>query len=77
MAHRISVRLAGSLLLLVFAFMTGGATKASACCACGPQFCQGACYTQCGSDSACTDACFQGCFEQEMFCISNCVGEIC
>lgn len=78
MANRTVVRLTGSLLLLAFAFVTGGfATKASACCACGPQFCQGSCYTQCGSNSACIDACFQSCFEQEQFCITNCPGEIC
>ena len=73
------VRLFVLLVMLAASFLTGGSAVQADnnCCACGPQWCQAACYNQCGGDPACYGPCDDQCWAWVDMCISTCPYPIC
>lgn len=73
------VRLFVLLVMLAASFLAGGATGQAdnGCCACGPQWCQSQCDSQCGGDPACYGACDTQCWEWYNMCINTCPYPIC
>ena len=80
MRKRTGVKLVVLLVVLAVSFLAGGLPGQAneACCSCGPQFCQAACYQQCNpSDQACLGACDDSCYAAMYQCISSCPWPIC